>query len=161
MRVITVAGRSCAFALLVWMLPVGGAPTAEPGPAAPDSLYTRMGGAPVVRAVVGETLDRVVADHRLTRSFKDVDVERIKRLLIQQICEISGGGCHYSGDSMREVHGGHEISEAEFYGLVEILRDSLRRHDVRLRERNELLALLAPMERDVVDVAAPQKSTDP
>jgi hypothetical protein len=39
--------------------------------------------------------------------------------------------------------------------MVEILRDSLRRHDVGLRERNELLALLAPMKRDVVDVPAP------
>jgi hemoglobin len=53
------------------------------------------------------------------------------------------------------VHAGHQISEAEFYGMVEILRDSLRRHDVGLRERNELLALLAPMKRDVVDVPAP------
>jgi hemoglobin len=126
--------------------------------ASQDSLYARMGGEAVVRAVVSDTLDRVVADHRLGRSFAEVDVERIKRLLVEQICELAGGGCRYSGDSMREVHGGHEISEAEFYGLVEMLRDSLRRHHVRQRERNELLALLAPMERDVVNVPAPRSS---
>jgi hemoglobin len=119
-----------------------------------ESLYSRMGGASIVEAVVSDTLDRVIADPRLKRSFTDVNVGRIKRLLTEQICELAGGGCKYSGDPMRDVHAGHHISEAEFYGLVQILRDSMRRHHVRLRERNELLALLAPMKRDVVEEGA-------
>lgn len=137
----------CVFALLVILLPAWNALHA-----ASDSLYMRMGGEPVVRAVVSDTLDRVVADHRLNQSFARVDVERVKRLLVQQICALAGGGCHYTGESMREVHAGHQISESEFYGLVEILRDSMRRHHVALRERNQLLALLAPMKHDIVDV---------
>jgi hemoglobin len=137
----------CAFALLAILLPAWSALHAEA-----DSLYTRMGGEPVVRAVVSDTLDRVVANHRLNQSFARIDVERVKRLLAQQICALADGGCKYTGDSMREVHAGHEISEAEFYGLVEILRDSMRRHHVALRERNQLLALLAPMKHDIVDV---------
>ncbi len=131
--------------------------------AAPQaSLYLRMGGAPVVQAVVSDTLDRVTADPKLKRSFAEVDVARVKRLLAEQICALADGGCHYSGVSMSEAHGGHQISESEFYGLVEILRDSLRRHHVRLRERNELLALLAPMQREVVNAPAPTATgTDP
>jgi hemoglobin len=145
------AVRRCTPALLcLLMLAV-----AHSGSASQPSLYERMGGETVVRAVVSDTLDRVMADHQLRRSFAEVDVERVKRLLVEQICELADGGCHYSGDSMREVHAGHEISESEFYGLVEILRDSLRRHHVGLRERNELLALLAPMKRDVVNAPAP------
>ena len=144
------AARQGVFALSVVMLLATRAL-----PAAQASLYARMGGEPVVRAVVSDTLDRVVADPHLKRSFAEVDVHRVKRLLAEQICELADGGCRYSGDAMREVHAGHQISEAEFYGMVEILRDSLRRHDVGLRERNELLALLAPMKRDVVDVPAP------
>lgn len=123
------------------------------------SLYERMGGAPVVTAVVSDTLDRVVADKRLARSFEGVNMKRLKRLLAEQICEITGGGCRYSGDPMRDAHAGLHISEAEFYGLVQILRDSLRHHHVGLRERNELLALLAPMKRDVVEEAAPRGKT--
>ncbi|MGA8707635.1 MAG: group 1 truncated hemoglobin [Steroidobacteraceae bacterium] len=131
--------------------------------AAPQaSLYQRMGGAPVVKAVVSDTLDRVTADPKLKRSFAEVDVERVKRLLAEQICALADGGCHYSGVSMSEAHGGHQISESEFYGLVEILRDSLRRHHVHLRERNELLALLAPLKREVVNAPAPTPGgTDP
>ena len=125
--------------------------------AADESLYARMGGEPVVSAVVSDTLDRVVADPRLKRSFEGSDLGRIKRLLVEQICDLGGGGCRYSGDSRGDVHAGHHISEAEFFGLVELLRASMRQHHVGLRERNELLALLAPMERDVVEAAAASK----
>ena len=120
-----------------------------------SSLYARMGGKPTVDAIVGETIDQVVANHKLGRSFEGSNIERIKRLLSEQICSLAGGGCVYTGDPMRDVHAGHHISEAEFYGLVEILRTSMRAHHVRLRERNELLALLAPMKRDVVENTPP------
>lgn len=132
---------------------------ALPAVAVTASLYARMGGEPVVSAVINETIDQTVADPRLNQSFEGTDIKRIKRLLVEQICDLAGGGCHYSGDPMREVHAGHHITQAQFYGLVEILRASLRRHHVGLRERNELLALLAPMEPDVVEVAAPAKKT--
>jgi len=149
------AGATAVFAILLGNGAVAGAAHAA------ESLYARMGGAPIVDAVVSDTLDRVIADPRLKRSFEDVNIARIKRLLAEQICDLAGGGCKYSGDPMRGVHAGHHISEAEFYGLVQILRDSMRRHHVRLRERNELLALLAPMKRDVVDetaMAPPRKT---
>lgn len=122
-----------------------------PGRAAERSLYDRLGGDVVVRAVAAEVIDTVAANHDLGRSFRDSNLERIKRLLAEQICSIAAGPCHYTGDSMREVHAGHAISQAEFYGMVEVLQHSLRRHGVALRERNELVALLAPMERDIVE----------
>ncbi|HEY4974294.1 MAG TPA: group 1 truncated hemoglobin [Steroidobacteraceae bacterium] len=127
----------------------------SPAAHAAESLYARIGGKGVVNVVVSETIDQVVADPRLNQSFHGSNIKRIKRLLAEQICELAGGGCIYSGDSMREVHAGHHISEAQFYGLVEILRVSMRRHHVGLRERNELLALLAPMKRDIVEAAPP------
>jgi hemoglobin len=129
-------------------------PAAEVNPPA-GSLYARLGGAPVVTKLVGTTIDQVVANHRLSQSFKDTDLKRIKEKLVEQICQLADGGCQYTGDPMRDVHAGHNISESEFYGLVEILRDNMRALDIGLRERNELLALLAPMKRDVVNVPAP------
>lgn len=148
-----VPGRACA--LLLAGLLLAGAARAEPAVA----LYARLGGEPVVRVVVSDTLDRVTVDPRLKRSFAEIDVERVKRLLVEQICELAGGGCRYSGASMQEAHAGHRISESEFYGLVAILRDSLREHHVKLRERNELLSLLAPMKRDVVNAPTPRPDT--
>jgi hemoglobin len=123
--------------------------------AAQPSLYDRLGGEPVMTAVVSETIDQVVADPKLNASFKGTDIGRVKRLIVEQICDISGGGCHYSGDTMRDVHADHNVTQAQFFGLVEILRSALRRHHVPLRARNQLLALLAPMAPDVIEVVVP------
>jgi hemoglobin len=137
-----------SLALLLYGLPCGiEAQTAR-------SLFERIGGQPVIEAVVADTIDHVAADPHLNQSFEGTNLKRIKRLLAEQICDITGGPCHYSGDTVRQVHAGHHISEAEFYGLVQIMRNALLAHHVALRERNELLALLAPMKRDVVEAPA-------
>jgi hemoglobin len=115
-----------------------------------DSLYARLGGNDVVAAFIADTIDRTASDPILGRSFDKVDLERVKRSLVEQICSLTGGGCVYSGDSMTDVHAGMDLKESDLYGLVEILRDAMVRHGIGLRERNELLAILAPMKRDVV-----------
>lgn len=119
--------------------------------AAHTTLYDRLGGERGVAAIANTLIDRVSADPVLGRSFKDTKLDRIKRLLAEQICDLSGGPCKYSGDSMKEVHAGHHISQAEFYGMVEQLRDILRERHVALGARNELLRLLAPMKPAVVE----------
>jgi hemoglobin len=119
------------------------------------SLYDRLGGADGVAAISGALIDRVASDPVLGRSFKDAKLDRIKRLLAEQICDLSGGPCHYSGDSMKEVHAGHHISEAEFYDMVADLREILQQRHVSQGATNELLRLLAPMKRDVVEPAEP------
>ena len=131
-----------------------GARAAAPAPP-PGSLYARLGGGPVVERLTSLLIDQLVADPQLNQSFKGTNLKRVKAMLAEQICALAGGGCTYSGDSMREVHAGHHISEREFYGLVELLRADMRRLGIRVRERNQLLALLAPMKSDVVDVTVP------
>ncbi|HEV7610440.1 MAG TPA: group 1 truncated hemoglobin [Steroidobacteraceae bacterium] len=116
-------------------------------------LYDRLGGAAGVAAIADSLIDRVSADPMLGRSFKDTKLDRIKKLLAEQICDLSGGPCRYSGDPMKEVHAGHHISEAEFYGMVAGLREVLKERHVGQRATNELLRLLAPMKRDIVEPA--------
>jgi len=125
-----------------------------------ESLYARMGGTPVVTAIVSDMIDQVTADPRLNKSYQGVNTRRLKSRLVAFICELAGGGCHYTGDSMRVAHANLHITEAQFYGMVAILREQMRRHHVRLRERNELLAMVAPMKRDIVEVnvAPPPKA---
>ena len=140
-------------AVLITLLLLGGAATASQAP-----LYDRLGGAPGVAAIADTLIDRVSTDPLLGRSFKDSKLERIKKLLAEQICDLSGGPCRYSGDSMKEVHTGHHISEAEFFGMVADLRAVLKERHVSQGAANELLRLLAPIKRDVVEPAqtAPQ-----
>jgi hemoglobin len=119
--------------------------------AAPASLYQRLGGEEGVRVMAATLIDRVAADPHHGQSFKDANLARIKTLLAEQICDISGGPCKYSGDPMREVHAGHHISQADFYAMVATLRDVCKERHVELGAVNELLRLLAPMERDIVE----------
>ncbi len=146
--------------LASWLLLLSGMVTgvtagaaAGAAPAVQMSLYDRLGGEAGVTAIAATLIDRVSADPKLGRSFKDAGLDRIKRLLAEQICDLTGGPCRYSGDSMREVHAGHHISQAEFFGMVAKLRVVLKERHVSQGATNELLRLLAPMKRDVVEPA--------
>ncbi len=136
--------RSCMLAAMLL------AACAAPSPSAPPTLYTRLGGEPVVTRVVAETIDRAASDPRTNRSFQGVKIDRVKEKIVEQICELAGGGCKYTGDPMDKVHKGLKNTEAEMNLVVQWLRDALERAGVKDAEKNELLRLLAPMKRDIV-----------
>lgn len=137
------------FRLVIALLLAGMAVAGTPG-----SLYERLGANAGVAAISDALIDRVASDPVLGRSFADTNLARIKKLLAEQICDLSGGPCHYSGDPMRQVHAGHHITEAEFYGMVDTLRAILKERHVSVSATNALLRKLAPMKRDVVEPAA-------
>lgn len=121
-------------------------------PSHADTLYQRLGGQPAIEVITAELIDRSAADPKTARTFQDkVDIPRLKRLLAEQFCVITDGDCSYSGDSMKDVHAGLGISEAEFFGMVEHLRAVLDAHKVKQADKNALLARLAPMQRDIVE----------
>jgi hemoglobin len=121
---------------------------------ASGTLYESLGAKAGVAAISDALIDRVASDPVFGRSFADTNLPRIKKLLAEQICDLSGGPCHYSGDPMRPVHAGHHITEAEFYHMVDTLRAILKERHVSVSATNALLRLLAPMKRDVVEPAA-------
>jgi len=118
-----------------------------------EVLYVRLGGNGGVKVIADTLVDRVAADPLTGPSFQGANLNRIKRLLAEQICDLSGGPCRYSGDSMKQVHEGHHITQAQFYRVVATLRDVLRERHVDQHSTNELLRLLAPTKRDVVEPA--------
>ena len=140
-----------AVTIRAWMLTMVGVAGVVHAASNGDDLYIRLGGATGVAAIADTLIDRVVADPVSGPSFQDSKLDRIKRLLAEQICDLSGGPCHYSGDSMKEVHAGHHITQAQFYRMVHTLREILRERRVDQRSTNQLLRLLAPMKRDVVE----------
>jgi hemoglobin len=138
------ATRLTLLALAAWLAACAADPQREP------TLFTRLGGNPVIAAVVTETIDRSVADARTRRSFEGVKLARVKEKFIEQVCALAGGPCRYSGDPMDVTHKGLKITAAEFDLLVQFLREALDRARVGEAEKNELLRLLAPMRRDIV-----------
>ena len=103
-----------------------------------------------IRRIVSDTIDRSAADPRLAEIFVAHDLVRIKRTLTEQICYVLGGPCTYTGRDMASAHRDLGVQTRDFNILVEHLRDAMRREHVPFRAQNRLLAILAPMHRDVV-----------
>ena len=115
------------------------------------SLYNRLGGKPAITAVVDDFVGRVAADSRINGKFANTDIPRLKMLLVEQICQASGGPCTYTGRSMKDTHAGMGVSSSDFDALVGDLVTTLNKFKVPEREKSELLGALAPMKGDIVE----------
>lgn len=129
---------------------------AGPEPAQDAELYQALGERSGIRAIVDETLQNVADDARIVDIFADSDIGRLRTKIVEQICDISGGPCNYSGDSMKRSHEGLGIDAAEFNAFVEDLRTAMI--DLRVPEsaQNRLLARLAPMREDILEGDEPE-----
>jgi hemoglobin len=119
------------------------------GKAAP-SLYERLGKREAITAVVDDFVNRVAADNRINGKFANANIPRLKALLVEQICEASGGPCKYTGRDMKTTHAGMAITGEQFDALVGDLVATLNKFKVPEREKNELLGALGPMKKDIV-----------
>jgi hemoglobin len=119
-------------------------------PAADASLYQRLGGKEAITAVVDDFVANVSADERINSQFAHTNIPRFKQKLVEQLCAGTGGPCTYTGLDMKAAHAGRNITEGQFNALVEDLVKSLDKLKVPAGEKNELLAILGPMKKDIV-----------
>jgi len=84
---------------------------------------------------------------------------RLRKMLIDQVCEAAGGPCTYTGRSMKDAHAGMKVTTGEFDVLVEDLVATLNHFKVGKTEQAELLGLLGPLKPDIVEVDSNQLGT--
>jgi hemoglobin len=144
------------------------APASVAAPAAPAAkarrkpLFERLGGRGAISAVVDDFLRRVTADRRINGRFINADVERLRTLLVDFVCESTGGPCVYAGRDMHAAHGSLQLVVDEFNALVEDLSGALVALHVPEAERKELLDALAPLKGEVVNTpSGPDVTPDP
>ena len=126
--------------------------SAPAGPATMEkSLYARLGGKTAITAVVDDFVGRVAADNRINGKFANANIPRLKSMLVDQICQASGGPCTYTGRDMKSTHAGMGVSSSDFDALVGDLVATLNKFKVPEREKNELLGALGPMKGDIVE----------
>jgi hemoglobin len=139
----TVVGILAAVALATTACASGSAMAQKP-------LYDRLGGKPAITAVVDDFIGNVAADGRINKRFANANIPRLKAMLVDQICEASGGPCKYMGANMVDAHRGMNITDGEFTALVEDLIKSLDKFKVPAQEKNELLTALGGMKPQIV-----------
>ena len=116
------------------------------------SLYERLGGVGAIQAVVTKFVNNVGADKRINARFSKTDLKQLNKHLVDQVCQASGGPCTYTGRDMKTTHKGMKITTADFNALVEDLVSALDTFNVGKQEKDELLAVLGPMKKDIVEV---------
>ena len=148
----TGAGRVAVVAGL--LLGLAGCATTEPsgGSGSAKSLYDRLGGKPAIISVVDQFVANVANDKRINGRFATTDIPKLKRHLVDQVCSASGGPCTYAGRDMKTTHAGMNITTADFNALVEDLVAALDKFKGREQEKQELLGLLGPMKKDIVEL---------
>jgi hemoglobin len=122
-----------------------------PATAQDASLYQRLGGYKAIVAVVDDFVGNVAADRRINRFFANANIPRLKQNLVDQICAAAGGNCIYSGRDMKSAHAGMGIRSRDFNALVGDLTKTLRKFKVPAKEQGQLLAVLGPMKKDIVE----------
>ncbi|HQY56239.1 MAG: group 1 truncated hemoglobin [Nitrospira sp.] len=122
------------------------------GATATKSLYDRLGGKPAITAVVDQFVANVAADGRINSRFATTDIPKLKGHLVDQVCSATGGPCSYRGRDMKSMHLGMRISSGDFGALVQDLVAALDKFNVPAGEKGELLGLLGPMKKDIVEV---------
>jgi len=125
-------------------------PLFAPAASADTTLYDDLGGKDGVTAITAAMIDNALADDRIKAIFDDINIPRLKGLLYQQFCTLTGGPCDYKRRTMQETHAGLNLHEADFNALVEDLEAAMDARGIPWRTQAKLLAILAPMERDVV-----------
>ena len=123
------------------------------------SLYERLGGLDAINAVIDSFVARCAADDRINPKFERTDIPRLKKMLVDQVCEATGGPCTYAGRSMRETHDGMGVTAGEFDALVEDLVATLDEFDVPKEEQDEVLTVLGSMRGEIVEIESPETGT--
>ena len=118
------------------------------------TLYQRLGGYDAIAAVTDDFVGRLISDPRFERGFAGHSTDsknRIRQLIVDQLCMATGGPCVYIGRDMKTTHAGLGISGADWDAMVVLLTATLDKFKVPTREQGELLGALAPLRAQIVE----------
>ena len=133
---------------------------AQPAPApataaqAAPSLYKRLGGYDALAAVTDDFLGRLVGDPQFARFFgghSTDSLKKIRQLIVDQLCNATGGPCVYIGRDMKTTHAGLGITEKDWEVNVKHLVATLDKFNVPAREKDEVLAAIGSLKKDIVE----------
>ncbi|MCL4524616.1 MAG: group 1 truncated hemoglobin [Acidobacteria bacterium] len=126
-----------------------------------DTLYKRLGGYDALAAVTDDFIGRLAADKQLGKVFvghSSDSLARIRQLIVDQLCNATGGPCVYIGRSMKVAHAGLGITNADWDVAVKHLVATLDKFKVPQKEKDEVLAAVSTLKADIVaPAAAPAK----
>jgi hemoglobin len=120
----------------------------------PKSLYERLGGYDVIAAFVTDYIMRIRADPKFARFGYGRGADKKMRdmqLNIDYMCKVAGGSNYYMGRDMKTTHAGLGVTEDEWKENMKYMAEALDKYKIPKREKEEVLALVEHMRRDIVE----------
>ena len=124
-----------------------------PPASAGQSLYKRLGGYDALAAVTDDFVQRLATDPQLAKFFAGHSTDSLKRLrqlVVDQLCEATGGPCYYTGRSTKTAHAGLGITEDQWNATANHLVETLDKFNVPPKEKNEVLSAISGLKSDIV-----------
>lgn len=118
--------------------------------AAEANIYEAIGGEPALVAVVDDFYGRVLSDEQLGAFFAGANMPKLKGRQVEFFAAALGGPDLYQGGSMRQVHAGRGISQADFDRVAFHLAGSLADAGVPPEIITEIAAAITPLAGDIV-----------
>lgn len=121
------------------------APTAK-------SLYDRIGGREKVKAIVEDIWNNHSKNPIVKDRFAGSDPSYVKKRVFEIFAAATGStDVEYKGMDMESAHRGMNINEMEFNAVVDDVLAACEMHKVAQQERNEVLAILWSVRKDIVN----------
>jgi hemoglobin len=121
---------------------------------AKKSLYERLGGYDAITAVVNDLLPRLRGDTQLGRfwAHRGADgIARERQLLIDYLCNSTGGPMYYTGRDMVQSHRGMRISEQDWGLFLGHAGATLAKFNVPAAEQGEVVNFVQSLKKDMVE----------
>ncbi|GIX10245.1 group 1 truncated hemoglobin [Elioraea sp.] len=119
-------------------------------PAHAATLFERLGGMAGITRIVDRMVELGLADPRIAEAFDNTNIDRLKGLIARQFCTLTGGPCAPRRRSMYAAHAHLGLTTFHFNALVEDLQQAMDEEGIPFHTQNRLLAILAPMHREIV-----------
>ena len=128
--------------------------TEVPAVSQEKSLYARLGGYDAIAAVTDDFLGKLIKDPQFSRFFSGFSTDslrRIRQLIVDQLCAVTGGPCFYTGRDMKVAHAGLGITEKDWEAAANHLVATLNKFNVPEKEKNEVLVIISSLKKDIVE----------
>lgn len=118
------------------------------------SLYERLGGYDGIHGFCTDLLTRLQGDSQLERFWEDRGddgLAREKQLLIDFLCNVTGGSMVYTGRDMITTHKGMKISEYDWGCFMTHAGATMKALKVPKKECDEIVAFVLSIKDDIVE----------
>lgn len=125
------------------------------------TLYQRMGGYDVLARVLDDFLMQLGKDPAFKRfgGGRSMDsLHRTRQLVLDLLCNMTGGPCDYIGRDMKTAHAGLGITPAEWDSSIEKFKVALNDQKVGMEEQKEFIAMIQKLRPDIVAKPKPQEA---